>query len=374
MFENDPRGIIVPVRIGDDLTARMSFDTGAYMDCFELDSAFAANKHLELWAGPPDKLHAVVSSTWIYSPVRQLAIYEKRIGVNIAGMEIEYPFFGIRDMMSDFSADIDGMFNFPGGDTTHVWELNFENDYLEIHDAAAFRMPEDCHLFPLITGYNYPYIRFPLTITTSDGEQITIDEDYLIDTGALMDFAIVNPAPALDFFRRKEASALISHGNGFRSRYDVSATVFGDRAIDSMRIYTIEDAPMDMNYVIGLNFLKRFNVFFDLSTQTVGLQPIDSFKRIIDPNARRFYFSSRFTSDGRQFVDKVTPFKNNWYLEAGLRASDEIVAINGFSVQGLTPENALKIRDNNTKILDIIRDGASMTLTVNIDSNDLQGE
>ncbi|EXZ22777.1 hypothetical protein M086_3476, partial [Bacteroides fragilis str. S13 L11] len=35
----------------------------------------------------------------------------------------------------------EGMFNIPPNDTMHVWELNFEHNYMEIHLAQNYRMP-----------------------------------------------------------------------------------------------------------------------------------------------------------------------------------------------------------------------------------------
>ncbi|MFK2277901.1 hypothetical protein ACIXO6_19585 [Bacteroides fragilis] len=60
--------------------------------------------------------------------------------------------------------------------------------------------------------------------------------------------------------------------------------------MDSLRVYTfdfINRAPS--NYLIGQNFLKRFNVFFDMKHQRIGFQPIPNFTRVVNPLHQRFH-------------------------------------------------------------------------------------
>jgi len=145
-----------------------------------------------------------------------------------------------------------------------------------------------------------------------------------------------------------------------------------------MRIYTDEFATQLSAYargIIGLNFLKRFNVFFDFDSRQVGLQPIRNFSRIFNNFSGRFYFSVDTTLDGRRIVTMMPDYvKNNHYKEAGLQKGDEIVAINGFTLKDLSFDNAVKIKESLTRKLDIVRDGKPMKITVRLDEDDLKGE
>ena len=261
--------------------------------------------------------------------------------------------------------------------------LNFEHNYLEIHEAEKFRRPADCYWLPFVNergSMNTVHIQFPLTVKSATGDTVTIDYPYLIDTGMAQDFVLLPSAKEIEFFREREDAVLINrgHGGGYRSRYDVNAIAFDGFKIDSMRIYTDEFATQLSAYargIIGLNFLKRFNVFFDFDSRQVGLQPIRNFSRIFNNFSGRFYFSVDTTLDGRRIVTMMPDYvKNNHYKEAGLQKGDEIVAINGFTLKDLSFDNAVKIKESLTRKLDIVRDGKPMKITVRLDEDDLKGE
>lgn len=61
--------------------------------------------------------------------------------------------------------------------------------------------------------------------------------------------------------RQKDAVWTKNMANYYR-HYTVRANVFETMEIDSLRIYTFDSVNrMYYNYLIGLNFLKRFNIF-----------------------------------------------------------------------------------------------------------------
>ena len=376
LFENEKGAIVVPVKLGNNVVANMNFDTGAPFGCFELHADFCIHNPLMTWENAPDSIAVRHVAAFVHdnNPKREWRWYNRPITVNINNTDLEYERFIIFDAQpDDYRMDIDGTFNFRKDDILHVWELNFEEDYLEIHQADQFKMPKDCYIFPIVKGDAQPflYIQFPITIMTDEGDTLTIDQPYLIDTGSQWDITLVYPAEDLDFFRKREATASIALWPGFCNRYDVSAKMFGNVEIDSFRIYTLEEKrQVPMQYVLGLNFLKRFNVFFDMKHQIVGLQPIKNFERIVDLGARRAYMSLHIDNEGRQFVKSIAPTKNNYYKDAGLREGDEIVAINGYIAKSLTPQESVDIRNSKTKLLDIIRDGVSMKLTVVVNGTD----
>lgn len=378
-FKDENRAIIVPVKINDSITGNMLFDTGAPWDALLLDSLFCAEHNLPEWESKP---HAVYyqEATGFHpsgSPKRPRAYYHTSLTINLSGTDITYPYFLIEDTKKDFTADVDGTIGFPKNDSTHVWELNFDHDYLEIHQADNFKMPENCYILPLVEkeGRPYPYIQFPVQIQCADGDTITVNQIYMIDTGLLYDLVLLPQAEEYEFFSKRDDAILISRHGTYASRYNVNTKVFDNFEIDSMRIYTVGYSDrLPESGLIGLNFLKRFNVFFDFSKNQVGFQPIKNFKRIVNQYERRFYFSQDIKSDGRQFVKKLAETKNNPYKKAGLEEGDEIIAINGFKVKNMTPEEAASIRNNNTKEIDILRNGEPIRITAHIDESENKGE
>jgi hypothetical protein len=101
---------------------------------------------------------------------------------------------------------------------------------------------------------------------------LTTDNTYFIDVGMSQDIALIYPVAELEFFnKRDDAVWTSSDGESYTRRYNVSATLFEHFTVDSLRIYTFDDPRwLNYKYIIEQNFLKRFNVFFDLKNQLLG--------------------------------------------------------------------------------------------------------
>lgn len=65
-------------------------------------------------------------------------------------------------------------------------------------------------------------------------------------------------------------------------------------------------------------FLKRFNVFFDMKSQRLGLQPIKNYERVVNPRKKRFHMSSRMNSHGKIIITKIADYESNYIKKAGL--------------------------------------------------------
>ena len=90
---------------------------------------------------------------------------------------------------------------------------------------------------------------------------------YLVDTGMPQDIALMAQASELSFFSKKKNAVWTQAPSGYYSHHNVNVTLFSGIQLDSLRIY-IFDQPNQVpcDYLIGLNFLKRFNVFFDMKS------------------------------------------------------------------------------------------------------------
>lgn len=276
------------------------------------------------------------------------------------------------------SYDVDGMFNIPKNDTTHVWEFNFEHNYLEIHTATGFKMPEDCFVTPLITDNKSPYpfnIQLPLNIKCDNGDTLTLNRTFMIDAGMPWDIALLSKAEELPFFNKKQNAVWTAFLGSYYRHYNVNAIMNSRLKIDSLRVYTF-DLPMGIsaNYLIGLNFIKRFNIFFDLKNRQFGLQPIKNYQRIINSLYRRFHYSTQRNSNGKFIVTFVADYKENYYKTAGLQKGDEIVAVDGKPYKDISRDERRNFYTKDKLVFEIIRKGKPLKIIMKVDQNEKQGD
>ena len=371
------RKIVLPVQLNDSITANLAWDTGAALGTFKLDSTFCAI-HSSITANILPDTILPTGSAWAAFRV-STSIYNASPIVKIGNTNMNYSWMMVYDWKRYMgSPETDGLFNIPRNDTTHVWELNFEHNYLEIHSTQDFIMPKDCFVAPLVKDKNNPYpfnIQLPIQIRCKDGDTLTLNRTFLIDTGMPQDIALMHRADELKFFNEQENAVWTMDAIGYFRSYTVNATLFNCMEIDSLRIYTFDHANhVRCNYLIGLNFLKRFNVFFDLKHQQIGLQPIKNFQRVIDPLYRRFHMSHPMNSEGKFIVTKVADYKENYAKIGGMKEGDEVIAINGVLCKEITNETDRDIQKQDTLVYDILRKGKPMKIVMPKDKNEVQGD
>lgn len=372
-FTIDPndRKIVIPVQLEDSIVAHLTFDTGWDPTGIIIDSAFVA-AHPSLTPKAPPSYIFQHGSAWATNRERNLR-YTIPKAAKVAGVELTYRSIDIFNWKKAIRTSSDGMFNIPIDDTMHVWEFNFEHNYLEVHPAEFFKMPKKCFLLPLDSIYFA--VSLPLHLTCSGGDTITINDDILIDMGAPWDVMLQSAAKELDFFNRQEYAVWTSHAGWYYRYYTTSATMFDNFTVDSLRIYTFDRRNrIKSKYLIGLNFLKRFNVFFDMKNRQVGFQPISNFKRVVNPSHRRYHFATHTAPDGRIIVKDVGDYKSNYYKMAGLRKGDELVRLNGKPYKDVTKEEKQEHYKADTLVYDIVRKGQQLKLVVPVDKSEMQGD
>ena len=216
----------------------------------------------------------------------------------------------------------------------------------------------------------------PLRVKTSDGDTLTIQQNFLVDTGMSWDICLASPANELSFFEGKQAIPFHFGGGGYFNRHIVDADIFDGFHIDSLRIYTLKDrGRLPTSYLIGLNFLKRFNVFFDLRNMRMYLQPLKEFRRAFSPLWKRFDINTSKTKSGSYLVTALGDHEFNPYKKAGLQVGDEIVGLNGVRLTPQTSrEEHAKLLDNYKIVIDVLRNGKPIRLTMERDPNEIQGD
>jgi len=368
----EDRKILLPVVLNDSVTAKLEFDTGGGLI---LDSTFCKT-HPSVLLNNHAETKKQVGVGWT-SERTSASIHHSAPKLTIGNNDLKIDYMEIWDWkryMCTFNSD--GMFNISSSDTINVWELNFENNYLEVHSALEFKIPENCFVAPIVKDKSNPkrfIVRLAMTVKCNDGDTINLNGNFLIDTAMPWDVAILHSKGDLPLFNNRSDAIWTSYINGYYRHYNTNATLFNDFKTDSLRIYSFEYPNSIKCNIIGQNFLKRFNVYFDLKNNQVGFQPIKNFHRVVDPLGRRFHVATE-KINGKFIVTAIGDYKGNYYITAGFQKGDEIIKLNGKPFKNVTYEDKLELYKKDTLIYYIIRKGKPLKIFVKVDINEKQGD
>ena len=111
-----------------------------------------------------------------------------------------------------------------------------------------------------------------------------------------------------------------------------------------------------------------------MKSQRLGLQPINNYKRVVNPRKKRFHMSSRMNSHGKIIITKIADYESNYIKKAGLLEGDEIIAINEIPIKMISMEEDAELSRQDTLVYDIVRQSKSYKIPVVIDRNEVQGD
>ena len=380
-FGEEAPKLLIPVTLQDSIPARFVFDTGIGGTPF-LDSALVS-QHPSLVPEDIPSQESVSSSAWNPTYTTKSTSYYAPLKLKLGESPMDFGNWGVGNYRKLFNEnDVDGMTGIPSADSTKVWELNFEDNYITIQEADSFEMPKEYMQFPMKV-VTYPaegmtfHVNLPLKVQTSDGDTVTIHRDFFVDTGAWNDIILMSEASELAFFdSKKDAVWIATPYNALYTRNHEVKVSLGEYEDDSFRVITYDHkhkTTVPSSYLIGLNFLKHFNVYFDFQRKVMGLKPILNFERIIDKHARRYHVGFNIeimTKQQRFIVETIADNKENTYYTAGLRVGDEIISANGILWKDITPEQRETLYQGDSIRFNIIRNGRNMEIPVPVNKNE----
>lgn len=370
------RHMVLQVKFNDSIMANMMFDSGWHRFKFDLDSAFCS-EHPDLIATSSIMNVGVNNSGWTSEFRTKSTQYTLPPKMKIGEMNYTYSCFSVSNLKRIWGPlTVDGIFNIPADDSTHVWELNFEHNYIETHSVNNFVMPKNCFIFPLEKDTSLAFsIQIPIQIQCVSGDTLTINRPFVIDTGAAHDICLMYQTPELQFFNKQQDAVWLQFVDRYCRYYTVQATMCDVFQMDSVRIYTYDFPNNVPGYVLGTNFLKRFNVYFDLPNRRIGLQPHKNYQRVVNPLTKRYYVGTRNDSRGLpSIVAKIADYPGNPYQEAGFRLGDMVTSVDTVKLENATREALAYLQDADSITYSIIRDGKPMKITVHFDRSIPQGD
>ena len=377
-FHKEAPKIIIPVVFQDSIKANLIFDTGCRNS--NLDSSFVS-KHPSLVSGKELLGFGIRGSAWNPSSWFPAKVY-KGLEMNLGENTLKYDDCAVSDYRTVIGLkDVDGIAGIPPADSNKVWHLDFEHNFIAIHRADSFEMPDGCMMFPLKTATSPNGLRLtanlPLEIKMPGGDTLTLHRDFLIDSGAWSELTLTCEAPEVARINRNKDDAvwLPTPDSKYTRNYAASASLLGIE-LDSFRIQTYDfKTGVTYPYVLGSNFLKRFNVYLDLQRKVMGLAPLRDFTRVIDKRARRFHFNydDKAMAEGRWVIKNIADNKENYFYTAGLRKGDELVSMNGIPMKEINMVPREKIFQSEYIVCKLIRDGKTMEITVPVNKNEPVG-
>ena len=378
-FTIDPkdRKVSVPIYLNDSIPVNLFFDTGGQL---VLDSTLIANHPSILENIPVSPDTIPTGSGWSKNRTPGLIFKNISQKLEIGNFSAQYTnmtVFNYKKNSNNPSGD-EGIFNIPPEDSVNVWELNFDYNYLEVHNADGFKMPENTLTYPLSGPKNESryFVELPLKIQYSDGDTLSITKKlFFIDLGMAWDIALNIHNPEIGFFEKRTDAVWTKFLDGYNKHYKVKCTLSDNFSMDSLRIYTYNFyySPYP-TYIIGLNFLKRFNVFFDMKNRRLGLQPVKHFQRVINPLHPRYYYNIQKSTTGKYIITDIADYKENYFKTAGLRLGDEVIKINEMPVQSVNSIIFNKFLRRDIMVFDVKREGNLQRINVKINHNVKQGD
>lgn len=380
-FGEEAPKLLIPVTLQDSIPAKFVFDTGIGGTPF-LDSALVSQYPSLVPEDIPSQ-ESVSCSAWNPTYTTKSTSYYAPLKLKLGESSMDFGNWGVGSYRKLFNEnEVDGMTGIPSADSTKVWGLNFEDNYITIQEADSFEMPKEYMQFPMKV-VTYPaegmtfHVNLPLKVQTSDGDTVAIHRDFFVDTGAWNDIILMSEASELAFFdSKKDAVWIATPYNALYTRNHEVKVSLGEYEDDSFRVTTYDHkhkTTVPNSYLIGLNFLKHFNVYFDFQRKVMGLKPIPNFKRIIDKHARRYRVGFNIeimTKQQRFIVETIADNKENNYYTAGLRVGDEIISANGILWKDITPEQRETLYQGDSIRFNIIRNGRNMEIPVPVNKNE----
>lgn len=358
-FAPERKLISVPVTI-QGVEGNLLFDTGAYF--LGLDTTFAAKiapydsirSHREAYFGS-DYAMGYKSLGHIYEGLLKMEIGNRRFGVEKFRVGDFHDFLQI--------PEFDGVFGPKDFDSLYVFELNFEENYISIIPADSFQIDGKILTLPLrMNESGFMFTTLPVTICTKQGVEVKSEEEYLIDTGSYADILFLYDTEEAKKLNMQNDSAYWLHYYHF---WEGEINVCNRFKLDSARVYVYDFPLTNSKRSLGMNFFKRFNVYFDLKNKQLYLKPIKKkFERI---KWKKQPWGDLITvwKDDKLIIDYICDYQDNPAVKAGFRVGDEVISINGIKLDSEYGEDdAEKLAQAEIWNHIIKRDGKILNLTL----------
>jgi hypothetical protein len=218
--------------------------------------------------------------------------------------------------------------------SSFVVELDHESPAVRLHDPETFRYTGGGRAFPFTIEANNPYTI--ATLTLRDGKEVPAR--LVIDTGAAGSIAYLSRSFAVEHHLAERAVASAADSLGRRA-CRLERFALGPLGVTRPVVHQFLEpgfgGKTEPDGMIGVEFLRRFRVYFDYPRG----------RMILEPNSR-YAEPSRFDASGLRvhriagLADAVRIYQvlpETPAADAGLQETDLIVAVDDTPVQRMSP-------------------------------------
>jgi PDZ domain/Aspartyl protease len=310
---NDFHQIWIPARMNDSPVLWCELDSGAGGAVYLIDARMAASIGI--------RAERVGQSAGVIQG-QPIADGRARVTVEFPGLRLEKQELIIKPAPLDKDGIV-GLFNF----RQWVAELDYQTPTVRLHDAKGFQGKSES--VPISIEQTNPMAEVRLTLRA--GEEIR--GRFVVDTGAAGSLAYLSYsfADRLHLADRGLRWVADSMGNRAARIARLSVGPYGvDQAV--IRVFPARGfgGTVEPDGMLGVDFLRRFRVFFDYGRERL----------VLEPNA--FYSApDRFDASGiRIYKDAVERRGLSVFLvvpgtpaaEAGVKEGDRLLAVDGAPV------------------------------------------
>ncbi len=225
-----------------------------------------------------------------------------------------------------------------------VVQIDYENKLLHLYDPATFRYEGSEQPIPIILESNLPMINIAFQV---NGCKKSVGK-FLMDTGANSAIDISSPKVEADSLAQcasRVYAGNISYGVGGASKQLATRTdilEFGGHAVPSLIGSLMQDksgagASKDRDGLIGGDLFKHFTITFDYTGRRLWLKPNGQFNEIPQLDMS----GMKFEAHGKSFDTIVVAvvISGSVAEQAGIKPGDQIVSVDGRTVEGMTLED-----------------------------------
>ncbi|MCT4638130.1 MAG: PDZ domain-containing protein [Bacteroidales bacterium] len=371
VINNEPTGFIISdnriiqqIEVFDSIKTNFIFDTGFGSPM--LDSSTFSHVILT-----DNSIHTSICSRFSVRKTINIQVIKSPLNIRADNHNCKFKEYKIGNWedIFDLGKDITGVYSIPPRDTS-VWVIDFENNCLiknpgNIDSAGyiSFNLKWD-----KMFSDELLMVSMPVRYCTEKGSLESL-KDYVIDTGNPFDIILSSSFDAIEFLDKSENGFIFRMGSCLWKNYSTNSISLGDKIrLDSVVVKHQINQNIIGADIIGLNFLKRFNIILNLRKMVMLIKPIKHKPIVAKGDLPPFFKPNcriKLTKDS--LVEITSVYEGSPFYRLGVKKGDVVKEINGvYSHKAFRTRAFVANELRHKKKLKVVlfRDSKELTLTL----------